>query len=108
MVKQCSRFVNRYTPNHGTIELRVLQTHRWAILQVKDHGIGIDAKSLPRIFDRFYRADQVRSRHTGGSGLGLAIARQIVEAHGGEISVQSTLGAGSTFEIKLPIQAIPA
>lgn len=99
---------HRYTPDHGTIELRGLQSHRWAILQVKDHGIGIDAKSLPRIFDRFYRADQVRSRHTGGSGLGLAIARQIVEAHGGEISVQSIPGEGSTFEIKLPIQSIRA
>ncbi|MBD2463648.1 HAMP domain-containing histidine kinase [Oscillatoria sp. FACHB-1407] len=94
---------HRYTPNQGTIELRVMPTHCWAILQVKDSGIGIDAKDLPHIFDRFYRADQVRSRHTGGFGLGLAIARQIVEAHGGDITVQSTPGKGSTFEIKLPL-----
>lgn len=97
---------HRYTPNHGTIELHLWQTHRWAILQVKDSGIGIDANDLPHIFDRFYRADQVRSRHTGGFGLGLAIARQIVEAHGGEITVQSTPAEGSTFEIKLPLWPI--
>lgn len=95
---------HRYTPNQGTIELRLLQTHRWAILQVQDNGIGIHANDLPRIFDRFYRADQVRLRHTGGFGLGLAITRQIVEAHGGEITVRSAFGEGSTFEIKLPAQ----
>jgi signal transduction histidine kinase len=98
---------HRYTSNHGTIELRLWQTHRWAIFQVKDNGVGIDAKDLPRIFDRFYRADQVRSRQTGGFGLGLAIARQIVEVHGGEITVQSSPNQGSTFEIKLPAQSMP-
>jgi two-component system, OmpR family, manganese sensing sensor histidine kinase len=98
---------HRYTPNHGTIELRLMQINRWAVLQVKDNGIGIDASDLPRIFDRFYRADQVRSRHTGGFGLGLAIARQIIETHGGDITVQSSPGKGSTFELKLPVQQMP-
>lgn len=98
---------HRYTPDHGTIELRLSQISRWAIFQVKDNGIGIEDKDLPHIFDRFYRADQVRSRHTGGFGLGLAIARQIVEAHGGDITLQSTPGQGSTFEIKLPLHQIP-
>jgi OmpR-family two-component system manganese-sensing sensor histidine kinase len=97
---------HRYTPPGGTIELRLLPMNRWAMLQVKDNGIGIAANDLPRIFDRFYRADQVRSRQTGGFGLGLAISRQIVEAHSGEITVQSAPGQGSTFEIKLPLLQI--
>jgi two-component system, OmpR family, manganese sensing sensor histidine kinase len=95
---------HRYTPDGGTIKVKLLQTHRWAILQVQDNGIGIDTNDLPRVFDRFYRADRMRSRHTGGFGLGLSIARQIVEAHGGEITVKSAPEKGSTFEIKLPMQ----
>ena len=95
---------HRYTPEHSAIELRLSLSQGWAVIQVKDTGIGIDDKDLPYIFDRFYRADQVRSRHTGGFGLGLSITRQIVEAHGGAITVQSKPGQGSTFEIKLPLQ----
>ncbi|HEY9623224.1 MAG TPA: HAMP domain-containing sensor histidine kinase [Crinalium sp.] len=93
----------RYTPDGGTIELRLVHLNRWAIIQVKDSGIGIDADSLPHIFDRFYCVDPVRSRQTGGFGLGLAIARQIVDAHGGKMSVESIPGQGSSFEIKLPL-----
>jgi len=93
----------RYTPEGGTIELCLLHQSHWAVIHVRDNGIGISSEDLPHIFNRFYRADRVRSRQTGGFGLGLAIARQIVEAHGGEITVESTFGKGSTFEIKLPL-----
>lgn len=93
----------RYTPSGGTVELHVESQLRWAIIQVKDTGIGIAEANLPRIFDRFYRADKVRSRQTGGLGLGLAIARQIVEAHRGHITVTSQVEQGSTFEIRLPL-----
>lgn len=94
----------RYTPAGGTIDLILTQQPTRAILQVRDTGIGIDAADLPHIFDRFYRADTARSRETGGVGLGLAIARQIVEAHQGNISVRSQIHQGSVFEIQLPLR----
>ncbi|QIB26636.1 sensor histidine kinase [Caloranaerobacter azorensis] len=70
---------------------------------VKDNGIGIPKESLPQIFDRFYRVDKARSRSTGGTGLGLSIAHQIVSLHQGTIDVESELGKGSIFYIKIPI-----
>jgi two-component system OmpR family sensor kinase len=73
-----------------------------ATLTVVDDGRGIAAEDLPRIFDRFHRADASRSRHTGGAGLGLAIVKQAVEAHGGTIAVASELGRGTTFTVTLP------
>lgn len=75
----------------------------FAEITVQDTGIGIPAEALPRIFERFYRADQARSREAGGAGLGLCIAKTIAAAHGGRIEVQSTPGAGSTFTILLPL-----
>lgn len=76
----------------------------WAEIEVRDTGIGIPPEALPRIFERFYRVDPARSRETGGAGLGLCIAKTIAEAHGGRIEVQSTLGAGSTFTLVLPLR----
>ena len=72
-------------------------------VSIKDTGIGIPAESLPRVFDRFYRADPARTRDTGGTGLGLSLARWIAEAHGGSIAVESTVGRGSTFTVTLPL-----
>jgi len=77
------------------------------LVSVQDTGTGIPPEDLPHVFERFYRADRSRARSTGGSGLGLTIAKQIVEAHGGQIWAQSWLGAGSTFAFSLPLSASP-
>jgi two-component system phosphate regulon sensor histidine kinase PhoR len=76
---------------------------------VRDTGIGIRPEELPRIFERFYKADRARSKSDfigpggGGTGLGLAIARHVVEAHGGRVTAESTVGQGSTFTFTLPL-----
>ena len=70
---------------------------------MSDTGIGISPEDLPHIFERFYRADRARSRNRGGSGLGLAIVQSIVQEHQGSIEVESTLGKGSTFTVRLPV-----
>ena len=68
----------------------------------RDTGTGIPSKELGRVFERFYRVDRARSRETGGTGLGLAIVRHVAENHGGTVTVESELGRGSTFEVRLP------
>jgi signal transduction histidine kinase len=88
--------VHRQAPNPDS---------RWCEIAVSDTGIGIPAEALPRVFDRFYRADQTRSREAGGTGLGLCIAKTIALAHGGTITVRSTPGEGSTFTVALPLVA---
>jgi two-component system, OmpR family, sensor kinase len=93
----------RWTPPGGTVTVGLTRRHAWAMLEVHDTGIGIDAEHLPRIFDRFYRVDYARSRDPGGTGLGLAISRWIAEAHGGSLAVVSQVGVGSTFTILLPV-----
>jgi len=70
---------------------------------VRDHGIGIPSRDLERIFERFYRVDRARSRDTGGTGLGLSIIRHVAQAHGGDVTVQSREGEGSTFTLSLPV-----
>lgn len=91
-----------YSPDGGQITVRTVSEPRWIIVKVQDTGIGISEKDLPHIFERFYRADQARSSKTGGVGVGLSIVHKIIEAHKGQIEVESTLGVGSTFTIRLP------
>ncbi|SMD19116.1 sensor histidine kinase [Lentzea albidocapillata] len=92
----------RYTPPGGEVVVKLFRWQDEAILEVTDTGTGIAPDDVPHVFDRFWRADKSRSRRTGGSGLGLAITRHLVEAHGGAVSLTSTLGEGSTFRISLP------
>ena len=92
----------RYTPGGGTIAITAEESGNDVLIRVSDTGAGIAPDVLPRIFERFYRADESRNRENGESGLGLAIARSFVEAHGGKIDVSSTVGAGTTFTIRLP------
>lgn len=92
----------RYTPEGGLITLTAQATPAQVQLVVADTGAGIDSEHLPNIFERFYRADQSRTQETGGSGLGLAIVKSIVEAHAGQISVDSAPGQGAAFTIALP------
>lgn len=92
----------KYTQEGGEVKVRLYSQNKWCIIEIKDNGIGIPENSLYHIFDRFYRIDKARSRKTGGTGLGLAIANQIVTLHQGIIEVESKVGKGSTFYIKIP------
>lgn len=93
----------KYTATDKRIVLRALVDDGHVVLEVEDNGVGIPRRELKRIFDRFYRVDNLLTQATEGSGLGLSIAQRIVMAHGGRISVDSTVGRGSTFRIHLPI-----
>ncbi len=95
-----------YTPAGGSITLSLGAWHQRIRIQVTDTGIGIGADHLPHLFDRFYRVDEARARHTGGFGLGLALTQQIVAAHQGSLEVESRLGQGSRFTILLPAQGL--
>jgi two-component system sensor histidine kinase SenX3 len=77
-------------------------------VSVRDDGIGIPSRDLERIFERFYRVDQARSRDTGGTGLGLSIVRHVARSHGGEVTVESVEGQGSTFRFVLPLEPASA
>ncbi len=90
-----------YTPNGGRVEITLSGQEDSVSVVVKDSGIGIEKSEITRIFERFYRVDRARSRNSGGTGLGLAIVKHIVEAHKGHIEVDSQIGKGTTFTIKL-------
>jgi two-component system, OmpR family, phosphate regulon sensor histidine kinase PhoR len=92
----------KYSEPGEKIEVEALATETEIVIAVQDWGCGIDSAHLPRLFERFYRVDQARSRQLGGTGLGLAIVKHITQAHGGSVSVNSTLGKGSRFSIHLP------
>lgn len=91
----------RYTGPGGIVKVEGRRHDGWAEVAVRDNGIGIAKEELPKIFDRFYRAD--KSRQSSGTGLGLAIARWIIDQHGGTIDVTSKPGEGSTFTVRLPL-----
>lgn len=97
----------RHTPPGTAIDLRASQRAGAVRVEVADHGPGIAPDDLPRVFDRFYRADATRARASGGSGLGLAIAAAIVRAHSGTIGAQSPPGHGATFWVELPCAGGP-
>jgi len=93
----------RFTPSGGAVTVSA-QRHNGSVeVRVADTGVGIPPEHLPRLFERFYRADPARSREDGGTGIGLAIARSVVEAHGGHIRAESELGKGSVFTFDLPV-----
>jgi len=91
----------KYGINKGTTNFKIFDTGTKLIIEVVDNGIGIPQDSVGRIFERFYRVDAHRNRETGGSGLGLSICKHIIEAHGEQIKVMSTVGAGSSFTFAL-------
>jgi len=92
----------KYSESNGRVEISAGTDGVWIDLRVRDFGIGIPARDLDRIFERFYRVDRARSRETGGTGLGLAIVRHVANNHGGEVMVTSVEGEGSTFTLRVP------
>ncbi|HYU99302.1 MAG TPA: ATP-binding protein [Pyrinomonadaceae bacterium] len=95
----------KYTPEGGEIALALEKHNCSAEIVVRDTGIGLSERDQQRVFDRFYRVDKARSRALGGAGLGLSIVRSIVEAHGGQVTIESTPRHGSTFTVSLPLKA---
>jgi len=91
-----------YSDEGKSVTIRAQEREQEILIQVEDHGSGIERIHLDRIFERFYRVDKSRSRKLGGTGLGLAIVKHIVQAHGGRVSVESQIGEGSTFTLHLP------
>lgn len=94
----------KYTPENGHIDVIAKKQDKNVIITIKDNGIGIPDKDKERIFERFYRVDKARSRELGGTGLGLSIAKQIIEAHNGQIILRSKYGEGTEVDIILPIE----
>ena len=93
----------KYTEAKGEVRVEVRQAGEFAELRVSDTGPGIDSQHLSRLFERFYRIDQGRSRQLGGTGLGLAIVKHIAQVHGGRVGVESVVGEGTTFSFFLPL-----
>lgn len=97
----------KYTSPGGTVGLNVGARDGKAVLEVSDNGMGIPGESLPRVFERFYRVDEARSRELGGAGLGLSIVKSICTAHHGRVEAASTPGKGSVFRVELPLTSAP-
>ncbi len=94
----------KYSHAGGKVRVEAAQQDGMIVIRVRDWGQGIEAKHLPRLFERFYRVDKARSRKLGGTGLGLAIVKHIAQAHRGQVVVESVPGEGSTFSLQLPAQ----
>jgi two-component system sensor histidine kinase BaeS len=92
----------RYTDAGGHVSLSVHQTGDDAVIEVADSGVGIPAEDLPHVFTRFWRGEKSRSRATGGAGIGLSIVKELVRAHGGRVTVESTVGQGTVFGVLIP------
>ena len=95
----------KFTERGGTVELSVVAANDTVRMTVRDTGAGIPPENVPYIFEKFFQADNQAAASAKGTGLGLAIAKTIVNAHGGTIGVESTLGRGTTFSISLPVRA---
>ncbi|MBS2970288.1 response regulator [Metabacillus sp. KIGAM252] len=93
----------KYSPNGGNIEILVYEEEQYLNISVKDEGLGIPPEAMDKLFNKFYRVDNSDRRRIGGTGLGLAIVKEIVKAHEGMISIQSELGKGSVFTVRLPL-----
>jgi len=92
----------KYSDEQGAIRIRAERHNDEVALSVTDQGVGISQEDLPRIFERFYRADKARSRNLGGTGLGLSIVKHIAHLHGGRVDAESQLGQGTTIRVFLP------
>ncbi len=92
-----------YSSSHTEITIRLFTKENRAVIQVEDQGIGIESSEIGRLFERFYRVDRARSRNSGGTGLGLSIVKHLIEAHNGQVEVDSTVGVGTIFTIYLPL-----
>jgi signal transduction histidine kinase len=95
----------KYSPRGGTIELRAARRDNYAVLTVRDQGIGISAEAIPKLFERFYRAADANTQQMSGAGVGLYVVKEIVLQHGGIVTVESDPGQGSTFTVTLPLRA---
>ncbi|MEG7800976.1 ATP-binding protein [Listeria monocytogenes] len=104
LINLLSNAIN-YIPVDGKVEVKLIEQEAEVIIEVTDNGIGIPAKDIDRVFERFYRVDKARSRHSGGTGLGLSIVKHLVENCGGRIEVESQEEVGSTFRVTLPKKA---
>jgi signal transduction histidine kinase len=93
----------KYTPPDGQFRVTVVKKAQHVQIEVSDAGIGIEAKDIPHIFDKFFRERSERTKHISGTGLGLSIVQGVVDAHQGSIHVESEIGKGSTFTVSLPI-----
>jgi len=96
----------KYSEERKYILVEVRKDSTSALISVTDHGVGISKEELKKIFDKFYRVTTTKAKETRGSGLGLTLAKHIIEAHGGTIEVESEVGKGSRFTIRIPLQGI--
>ena len=97
----------KYNVDSGWVRVILDADHKYFYIKVADSGIGIPEDSLDHIFERFFRVDKARSREVGGTGLGLAITQNVIQMHHGVIDVESTVGEGTTFSVRIPLNYVP-